>query len=68
VTGQGVVLPLYLELEKIGETAFLDIKTEFDLHDLEKLVEKAEFFLLLLTDTIFKSEYCRKGIKVQNIH
>ena len=57
------MLPLYSELEKLGETSFLDIQAEFDLHDLELLVEKTEFFLFLLSKDIFSSEYCRKGKK-----
>jgi hypothetical protein len=62
-TGQGIVLPLFLEMEKIGETAFLDIKAEFELHDLEKLVKKTKYFVFLLTPEIFTSEYCKKGKK-----
>ena len=62
-TGQSVVLPLHLALKEYGETSFLDICAEFDVHNLEVLVEKTEFFLFLLSEDIFLSEYCKKGIK-----
>jgi hypothetical protein len=61
-TGQHIALPLFSELQKLGDTAFLDIKAEFDLHDLEKIVDLCDFFLFILTQDILKSEYCRKGI------
>ena len=62
------MLPLHLELKLLGETSFLDIRAEFDLHNLEVLVEKTEFFLFLLSKDIFSSEYCRKGIKQEFIN
>ena len=62
ITGQRIALSLYLELTKIGETAFLDVKCDLDLHDLEKLVELCDFFVFIYSDGIFASEYCRKGI------
>ena len=62
-TGQRISLSLYLELTKIGETAFLDVKAELDLHDLEKIVQLCDFFVFIYSDGIFDSEYCRNGIK-----
>lgn len=61
-TGQQIALPLYLKLTGLGETAFLDIDTEFDLHDLEKIVELADIFCFIMSPGIFESDYCRKGI------
>ena len=66
-TGQQIALPIYLELKEYENTAFLDIKAEFDLHDLEKLVERAKYYLLILTPDIFKSGFCLKGILIQLI-
>lgn len=60
-TGQGIALALFHELKSLGDTAFLDIKTEFDLHNLEKCVELSDYFLFILSEGIFESEYCFKG-------
>lgn len=60
-TGQRIALSLYLELTKFGETAFLDVKAELDLHDLEKIVELCDFFVFIYSNGIFDSEFCRKG-------
>ena len=60
-TGQRIAMSLYLELQTLGETAFLDVKSDLDLHDLEKLVELCDFFLFVYSKKIFLSEYCRKG-------
>ena len=61
-TGQDIALPLCIKLKSLGESVFLDIDTEFDLHDLEKIIENADFFCFVLSKDIFKSEYCRRGI------
>ena len=60
-TGQRISLSLHSELIKIGETAFLDVKTELELHDLEKIVQLCDFFVFIYSDGIFDSEYCRNG-------
>lgn len=62
LTGQRIALSLFLELKELGETCFLDVKAELDLHNLEKLVELCDFFVFIYSDGIFSSEYCRKGI------
>ena len=68
VTGQRIALSLFLELEKLGESAFLDVKCELDLHNLEKLVEFCDWFVFIYSDGIFDSEYCRKGLLSRNQH
>ena len=60
-TGQRIALSLYLELKELGETAFLDVKSDLDLHDLETIVELCDFFLFVYSNEIFQSEYCIKG-------
>ena len=61
VTGQRIALSLYQELEKLQETAFLDIKCVLDLHDLEKLVELCKYFVFIYSEGMFTSEWCRRG-------
>ncbi len=61
-TGQGIAHSMYHELEKIGEKSFLDVQSKFDLHDLQALVKISEFFIIVLTEGIFESEFCLKGI------
>ena len=60
-TGQRIAMSLYFELQTLEETAFLDVKSDLDLHDLEKLVELCDFFLFVYSSEILQSEYCRKG-------
>ena len=62
VTGQRIALSLYQELKELGETAFLDIKCDLDLHNLENLVALCDFFVFIYSDGIFESEYCRNGM------
>jgi hypothetical protein len=62
ISGQGIALGLFQELSKRNETVFLDIRSEFDLHDLEKCVELSDYFVLVLSEGIFNSPYCLKGI------
>ena len=64
LTGQRIAFALYSELTKLGETAFLDVKADLDLHDLEKIVQLCDFFAFIYSDGIFNSEYCRKGKKL----
>ena len=61
LTGQRMAMSLYHELEKMGDSAFLDVKCEFDLHDLKTLVELCEYFVFIYSEGIFASEYCRLG-------
>ena len=63
VTGQRIALNLYLELNKLGETAFLDIKSDCDLHNLEQLVKLCDFFVFVYSDGILGSQYCRRGFE-----
>jgi hypothetical protein len=60
-TGQAIALPLFLKLKEFGDAAFLDIASEFDLHDLEKIVELTSYFIFILSPGIFTSDFCRKG-------
>ncbi len=60
-TGREIALPLFSELEKLGATAFLDIKAEFEMHGLNKLVALCDYFVFIMMDDIFNSQYCLKG-------
>jgi hypothetical protein len=63
LTGQGVAMALRLELTKMDPNLqiFLDVKAEFELHNLPKIVEKTKVFVFILTEKIFDSEYCLEG-------
>jgi hypothetical protein len=62
-TGQGIAMLIRGELLKLSPKLqiFLDVKAEFELHDLLKIVEKTKLFVFILTDGIWNSEYCLKG-------
>jgi len=36
----------------------LDVRTEFDIHNLQKLIEKTKFFIFIMTEGILDSYYC----------
>jgi len=56
-TGQKIALPLYLAL--CGKhKCFLDVQTEFDLHNLPLIVKNTKNFVLILSEGIFSSVYC----------
>ena len=61
ITGQRIALSLFQELKTIDESAFLDVKTELDLHDLEKIIDVCEYFVFIYSDGILGSEYCYTG-------
>ena len=65
ITGQRIAHSLYSELTKIGETVFLDVKTELNLHDLKKIVKLCDFFVFIYSDGVFNSQYCRKGRNIK---
>ena len=56
-SGEGLALPLFLEMEKLGEATFLDFQAEGKL----ELIECSTFFVLLLTPEIFDSERNKEG-------
>jgi len=59
LTGQVTAHPLYITLTDIHhKRVFLDVRTEFDLHDLKKLVEKTKLFVFIMTQGILESHYC----------
>jgi hypothetical protein len=64
VTGQGIAMVLREGILKKDQTkqVFLDVKAEFDLHDLPKIVEKTRLFIFILTEGIFDSQYCLNGV------
>jgi len=39
----------------------LDVRTEFDIHNLQKLIEKTKFFIFIMTEGILDSYYCFLG-------
>jgi hypothetical protein len=65
VTGQGIATTLRLELRSLDTKLqiFLDVKAEFELHNLPLIVEKSKLFVFILTDGIFASEYCLKELE-----
>ena len=67
LTGQRIAFGLHSELKELGETVFLDVKADLDLHDLEKIVQLCEFFVFIYSDGIFGSEYCRNGENLINV-
>ena len=60
-TGQGIALALYQSLRQKDINVFLDVRAEFDLHDLSQLVSQTKLFIFILTDGIFESQWCFKG-------
>ena len=60
LTGQKIALSLHTEL-KGRYKVFLDVKTKFVLHDLEKLVGQTRLFVFILTEGIFASTFCFLG-------
>jgi hypothetical protein len=65
VTGQGIAMALRLELRSLNSQLqiFLDVKAEFELHNLSLIVEKSKLFVFILTEGIFASEYCFKELE-----
>jgi kelch-like protein 20 len=65
ITGQGIAMALRLELNKLDPKLqiFLDVKAEFELHNLPLIVEKSKLFVFILTEGIFASEYCLKELE-----
>ncbi len=59
-TAQGMALSLQREL-KASMSVFLDVQTEFDLHDLNKLVLNTRLFVFILSEGIFQSDWCYEG-------
>jgi len=59
-TGQGIAHALYISLtgEPHKKKVFLDVRTEFDLHDLKLLISKTKLFVFIMTDGILDSYYC----------
>jgi hypothetical protein len=65
VTGQGIAMALRLEIRNLNPRLqiFLDVKAEFELHNLPLIVEKSKLFVFILTEGIFASEYCLKELE-----
>jgi hypothetical protein len=65
VTGQGIATTLRLEILRLDPKLqiFLDVKAEFELHNLPLIVEKSKLFVFILTEGIFASEYCLKELE-----
>ena len=60
-TAQGIAFALYHELVSLKEDVFLDIRAEFDLHDLEKIVSMSKYFVFILSKDFWISDYCYQG-------
>ena len=60
-TGQYMAMALYQELSMINESAFLDVKCRFDLHELQKLVANCEWFILFYSGGLISSQFCHQG-------
>jgi hypothetical protein len=65
ITGQGIAMALRFELRSLNSQLqiFLDVKAEFELHNLPLIVEKSKLFVFILTEGIFASEYCLKELE-----
>jgi hypothetical protein len=65
ITGQGIAMALRFELARLDAKLqiFLDVKAEFELHNLPLIVEKSKLFVFILTEGIFASEYCLKELE-----
>jgi hypothetical protein len=61
-TGQGIATTLWVKLDSnFPGKIFLDVQTEFDLHDLDLIVQKTKLFVLIVTNGIFDSPWCKIG-------
>jgi hypothetical protein len=65
VTGRRIAMPLRSDLLRLDPKLqiFLDVKAEFELHNLPLIVEKSKLFVFILTEGIFASEYCLKELE-----
>jgi hypothetical protein len=62
LTGQKIALALFEQLtSKHHKKVFLDVRVDFDLHNLERLVEETKNFVFILSEGIFDSKYCLQG-------
>ncbi len=59
-TGQKIAGRLYQGLSQ-DYTLFLDSAADFDLHDLQLIVEQTMNFIFILTEGILESEWCIQG-------
>mmetsp|Transcript_21695 Transcript_21695/g.30354 ORF Transcript_21695/g.30354 Transcript_21695/m.30354 type:complete len:505 (-) Transcript_21695:50-1564(-) len=62
-TGQGIALALYRKFTKMQKKVFLDIKAQFNLHDLKKIVAETKLFVFIATEGIFDSFWCWEEFK-----
>jgi hypothetical protein len=64
-TGRRIAMPLRSDLLRLDPKLqiFLDVKAEFELHNLPVIVEKSKLFVFILTEGIFASEYCLKELE-----
>mmetsp|Transcript_7362 Transcript_7362/g.10202 ORF Transcript_7362/g.10202 Transcript_7362/m.10202 type:complete len:258 (+) Transcript_7362:525-1298(+) len=53
-------MSLFDELKNMQKKPFLDVKSKFELHDLEELVKESNLFALILTAGIFESDWCHR--------
>jgi len=63
-TGQGIALPLQQRLKEVlGLKVFLDVQSDFELHDLNKLIDQTKLFVFIYTEGILDSQYCFEEFK-----
>jgi hypothetical protein len=61
-SGQAIALVLQTSLKSRSLEGFLDVQAEFDLHDLRLIVKETKLFVFIVTDGIFSSPWCLKGL------
>ena len=68
-TAQDLAVLLWLNLDKeFPARIFLDIQTDFNIHDLDKIVSKTKLFVLIVSNGVFGREWCIKGTMIKKIH
>ena len=62
-TGQDCATVLWSQLDReLPGKVFLDVQTDFDLHDLDILVQNTKLFVLIVTNGLFNSYWCKVGM------
>jgi hypothetical protein len=68
-TGQAKAQNLFLLLNKNShkKRIFLDVQAKFRLHDLNRIVENTNLFIMIYTPGIYNSYYCKQGMFKSNV-
>ena len=67
-TAQDLAVLLWSNLDKeFPGRIFLDVQTDFDIHDLDKIVSKTNLFVLIVSNGLFGRPWCKKGVRLDLI-